>query len=141
MRLGLGIVGLVLAIVLFLVLRPDDDETAAPPASPTTTRAMTTTTTTTARPPQQRVTPVRITFRNGRVVGGIRHATVRRGERVRIIVRADLADQVHLHGYDILRRLRPGAPTLIVFRATVVGRFEVELEDRHILLAEIDVRP
>jgi hypothetical protein len=48
---------------------------------------------------------------------------------------------VHLHGYDISRRIRPGAPTLIVFRATVVGQFEVELEERHIQLAEIEVRP
>jgi hypothetical protein len=87
------------------------------------------------------VTPVRITFRDGRVVGGIQHAEVDRGDRVRIVVRADLADEVHLHGYDISRRIRPGAPTLIVFRATLVGRFEVELEERKIPLAEIDVQP
>jgi hypothetical protein len=51
------------------------------------------------------------------------------------------SSDVHLHGYDISRRIRPGAPTLIVFRATVVGQFEVELEERHLQLAEIEVRP
>lgn len=75
------------------------------------------------------------------MVGGIRRARVEQGERVRLIVRADLSDEVHLHGYDISRRIRPGAPTLIVFRATDVGQFEVELEERHIQLAEIEVRP
>ena len=135
-------VGLVVAVVLFLVLRPDDESTT-PTTAPTTTRATTTQTApaTTTTPTTLDLQRIRIDFRNGRVVGGIHRARVEQGERVRLVVRADLSDEVHLHGYDISRRIRPGAPTLIVFRATVVGQFEVELEERHIQLAEIEVRP
>jgi hypothetical protein len=138
----LAAAGLIVAVVLFLVLRPDDESTT-PTTTPTTTGATTTQTvpTTTATPTRPEVQRIRIDFRNGRVVGGIRRARVEQGERVRLVVRADLSDEVHLHGYDISRRIRPGAPTLIVFRATVVGQFEVELEERHIQLADIEVRP
>jgi hypothetical protein len=135
--LALTAAGLILAVVLFLVLRPGDESTT-PTTIPTTTQTAPTTTTTPTTPDVQ---SIRIDFRNGRVVGGIRRARVEQGERVRLVVRADLSDEVHLHGYDISRRIRPGAPTLIVFRATVVGQFEVELEERHIQLAEIEVRP
>jgi hypothetical protein len=133
------VAGAILAVVLFLLLRPDDDEATAPTTTARATTAVTSPTTT--APPVQEAVPVRIIFRGGRVIGGIRHARVQRGDRVRLIVRADLADEVHLHGYDISRRVRPGAPTVIVFRATVVGRFEVELEERKIPLAELEVRP
>jgi hypothetical protein len=136
-RLALAAAGLIVVVVLFLVLRPDDESTT-PTTIPTTTQTSLTTTTTPTTPAVERI---RIDFRNGKVVGGIRRARVEQGERVRLVVRADLSDEVHLHGYDISRRIRPGAPTLIVFRATVVGQFEVELEERHIQLAEIEVRP
>lgn len=135
--MALAIVGLIAAVVLFVVLRPEDES-----ATPTTTRAsVTQTAPTTTASPAPEVRRIRIDFRNGKVTGGIRRARVEQGQRVRLVVRADLSDEVHLHGYDISRRIRPGAPTLIVFRATVVGQFEVELEERHIQLAEIEVRP
>ena len=138
--MALASAGAILAVVLFVVLRPDDDESTAPTTTPTVTTA-TAPKTTAPTAPVQEVTPVRITFRDGRVVGGIRHARVQRGDRVRLVVRADLADEVHLHGYDISRMIRPGAPTLIVFNASGAGVFEVELEERKIPLAEIEVRP
>jgi hypothetical protein len=137
-RSALALAGMTVAVVLFLVLRPEDEST-----TPTTIRTTTTAETapTTTAPPSPEARRIRIDFRKGKVVGGIRRARVDQGERVRLVVRADLADEVHLHGYDISRRIRPGAPTLIVFRATVVGQFEVELEERHLQLAEIEVRP
>lgn len=144
LRLALALAGVTLAVVLFVVFRPDDDERTTQPTDATTTSTVATTTapvTTTTTVPAPKVTNVRITFRRGAVVGGIRQARVRKGDRVRLVVRADIADEVHLHGYDVIRRVRPGLPTLLVFRATAVGRFEVELEQRHIPLAEIEVRP
>jgi hypothetical protein len=60
---------------------------------------------------------------------------------VRLLVRSDVADHVHLHGYDIFRDVAPGAPARLAFRATVPGRFEVELEDRGIQIAELQVTP
>jgi hypothetical protein len=66
---------------------------------------------------------------------------VERGRRVRLVVGADVSDHVHLHGYDIMRDVALGRPAVIRFRATMPGRFEVELEDRGLQIAEIEVRP
>ncbi len=148
-----------LAIVLFLVLRPGDDEdspdttAAAQTTTPETTTEEATTeeatteeatteeapTTTQAEPPgPQRVVVV---VRNGQPVGGIKHAEIEQGSQVLFIVRSDVSDHVHLHGYDLLADVAPGQPARIRFRATQPGVFEAELEDRVVLIAELEVRP
>jgi hypothetical protein len=140
--------GLAAVVVLFLVLRPggDDDETA----TPATTAAETAATETTERPGQTVIeteaatteeATIRITIRGGTPVGGIRRASVKQGRQVRFVVRADVADEVHVHGYDLMRDVAPGKPAQIFFRATIPGRFEVELEDRGLHIAELQVRP
>jgi len=58
-----------------------------------------------------------------------------------LIVRSDVADHVHLHGYDIMRDVAPGMPARLPFKATITGRFEVELEDRGVPIADITVTP
>ena len=152
------------AVVLFLVLRPAaDGEAPEPPeATPTATATETTDTesggtdaetetetrtetepeteTQTAPAPLEVVT-IHVLVRRGVPEGGIRRATVPQGRQVRLVVRADVADHVHLHGYDIIRDVAPGAPAQIRFRATIPGRFEAELEDRGLQIAEIEVRP
>ena len=80
-------------------------------------------------------------MRGGRVQGGIRRLSVRRGSTVTLIVNADVTDHVHLHGYDVMRDVAPAAPARLTFRATIAGRFEVELEDAGRQVAEVQVRP
>jgi hypothetical protein len=84
---------------------------------------------------------VPITVRGGAPVGGIRRVTVARNRNVVLIVRADVSDHVHLHGYDVMRDVGPGAPARLQFRATIPGRFEVELEDAGLQIADITVNP
>lgn len=136
------------AVVLFVVLRPENDndgtETNAAETTSTTqaTTSATTTTppTTTAKPGIPTRTRVTIHVRRGRVIGGIRRVTFPKGARVELFVTADVADEVHLHGYDRSRDVAPGAPARLLFRATTSGRFEVELEQRGLQIAEITVR-
>ena len=71
-------------------------------------------------------------------MGGITRATLEKGAPVVLVVRADVADHVHLHGYDVMRE---GAPARLAFRADLVGVFEVELEERKVPIAELEVRP
>jgi heme/copper-type cytochrome/quinol oxidase subunit 2 len=66
---------------------------------------------------------------------------VKQGDRVEIVVTSDVADHVHLHGYDIMRDVAPGKTARIRFRANVPGRFEVELEDRGVQIADLTVKP
>jgi hypothetical protein len=144
-KVVLGLAGVAILVALFVVLRPDDDDedqASPPPPTATTTTARTTTratTTTTARPAGP--TTIRIVVRGGRVVGGLRRARLERGDRAVLVVRADVTDHVHLHGYDIMRDVAPGRPARLRFRATIPGRFEVELEDRRLQIAQLEVRP
>ncbi|MGH3104105.1 MAG: hypothetical protein ACRDN6_08420 [Gaiellaceae bacterium] len=150
-RLLILAAGGIAAVVLFLALRPGGDDAAEPGTAPATTETVATTATvetlTTAEttppppPPKPKVVTVRITIRGGAPQGGIRRATVTKGRRVRIVVRSDVADHVHVHGYDLMRDVAPGAPARISFRASIPGRFEIELEDRGLQIAELEVRP
>lgn len=133
---------IVVAVGLFLLLRPDDED-EPPQTAPTTTTSTTTPTTTVPPPPPAPPPParVRINVREGRPVGGVRRVTVGRGRRVILTVTSDVVDHVHLHGYDVMRDVAPGMPARLSFRATIVGTVEVELEDRHVPLARITTQP
>ena len=67
--------------------------------------------------------------------------TVRKPQRVELVVHSDVADEVHVHGYDLMRDVAPGSPARIGFAATIPGRFEIELEGRGVQIAELTVNP
>ena len=151
-RILLALGAVVVAVVLFVVLRPEDeDETAAPTtttttSTPTTTSTTTesspdTTTTTEPPPPEEERTEVAVEFRDGQVVGGVRRLEIERGDRVVVVVQSDVADHVHVHGIDILQDVAPGSPARLRFRPRTPGVIEIELENRHLLLAELEVQP
>jgi hypothetical protein len=137
MRNGLIVAAaIVVAAGLFFVLRPDNGDDNA---SGTTTTTATTSTTTTATEPTEPPPPatVRIVVRGGEPVGGVRNVTVSKGRQVVLIVSSDVADEVHLHVYNLKRDVAPGAPARLPFRATINGTVEVELEQRGLPLARI----
>jgi hypothetical protein len=141
-RLLIVAAAIVVAAGLFFLLRPGDDDGAA--TATTTTSTQPTTNTTTERPPTPAPPPparVEITVRDGRPVGGVRRVTVAKGRRVILIVDSDVADHVHLHGYDVMRDVAPGMPARLAFRATIVGTVEVELEDGGVPLARVTTQP
>lgn len=119
----------------------DDGESAATTTETTTTSETTTTTTETTRPPPPGPTEIRIVVVDGAPKGGIVREKVEKNDRVVLIVRSDVPDHVHLHGYDIMRDVAPGKPARLPFKATIPGRFEVELEDRGVQIADITVTP
>ncbi len=106
-------------------------------AAITTTTTSTTTTTTTT--PDDGVTRVDVTVANGAVVGGLEVVSVPVGEPVVLTVDADVADEVHLHGYDLFAQVGPGAPASIEFTADIPGIFEVELEGARLPVVELEV--
>jgi hypothetical protein len=48
---------------------------------------------------------------------------------------------VHLHGYNLKRNVPAGGTARITFRATLAGRFELELEKHGLPLGELEVLP
>jgi hypothetical protein len=145
---ALAAAALGLLLSLFLALRPGDDEDAAP-----TTTVATTTTPATTEPPATTTEPpattapkppdvitIRIAVPSD-TVPKVRRYSVKQGRRVVIVVRTELSDHVHLHGYDLMADVGPGLPATIRFTASAPGRFEIELEDRGLEFAELEVRP
>jgi hypothetical protein len=84
---------------------------------------------------------LRITVRGGAPVGGIRRLTVAKGDQVRVVVVSDVADEIHLHGYDESADAAPGTTARIALVADIPGRFEIELEERGRQIGELEVRP
>ena len=122
------------------------DEEAGATTTETTTETTQTTTsqtteTTTTTQPVPAVTTVRILVEGGAPKGGIVRETVQKGDRVAIVVRSDVADEIHLHGYDLSRDVAAGGTARLRFEATLVGRFEVELEERGVQIADLTVEP
>ena len=76
---GLGVV--VAAVVLLIVLGSDNSDSSSEPTKGVTT----------------------ITIENGKPVGGIAQLTYNKGEQVRFKVDSDVSDEVHMHGYDIMK--------------------------------------
>jgi hypothetical protein len=131
------------AAILAVTLSGCGDDEAVPTTQTTeTTTTMTTetseTTTTTAEP---EVRTVRIVVQNAAPKGGIVRETVEKGDRVLLVVKSDVADEIHLHGYDASRDVEAGGTARLAFTAKLVGRFEVELEQRGVPIAEITVEP
>ena len=113
--------------------------TTAP--STTTTRTTTTTKATTTAKTTTTAGPVtiRVLIKGGKPVGGIQRATVKKGQKVAIVVHSDVADEVHVHGYDLHKDVDAGGTARIVFPATITGVFEAELEDRKLQIIEFTV--
>lgn len=146
-----------LLVSLFLALRPDDEDGAVG-TTPSTTTAPTPSTGTepsatdtepppaTTEPPTASAPAVDETITVRIAVPGdtaptVRTYSVRRGRKVEIVVRTELTDHVHLHGYDLIADVGPGRPGRIEFTADAAGRFELELEERALQIAELEVRP
>jgi len=66
---------------------------------------------------------------------------VMEGQEVVLKVSSPIADEVHLHGYDLSKDLEAGEQGEIRFVANKTGRFEFELEEHKILLGAIEVYP
>ncbi len=119
-RVVAGIVVIVVAIVLLVVLKKDD-------SSKTTSNT------------DGKVTT--IVIKHGKPVGGIAELTYNEGEQVRFKVDSDVSDEVHMHGYDIMKDVKAGGSVSFDFPATIEGVFEAELEGRKEQILELTVNP
>ncbi|MEL7208351.1 MAG: hypothetical protein AAGK32_09000, partial [Actinomycetota bacterium] len=75
----------------------------------------------------------------GSVSGDSGRQAVSVGDTVLVRVDADVADEVHVHGYDLFAEVVPGMTAEVQFTADIPGVFEVELESGGLLLVELEV--
>jgi hypothetical protein len=118
-RVVAGIVVVVVAVVLLIVLKDDSGATKSNTNGKLTT----------------------IVIENGKPAGGIADLTYNKGERVRFKVDSDVSDEIHVHGYDIMKDVEAGGSVSFDFPATIEGVFEAELEDRKEQILELTVNP
>ncbi|HEU4973675.1 MAG TPA: hypothetical protein VFT50_01195 [Baekduia sp.] len=83
--------------------------------------------------------PATVVVKDGKPVGGIQHITFPKGGTVDLTVKSDTADEIHFHGYDVMKDVEQGGTAHFTFPADIEGRFEVELEDHQQQLAEVTV--
>jgi len=73
--------------------------------------------------------------------GGIEKLAFKKGDQVRFTVVSDTADEIHVHGYDLMKDVPKGGSVSFSFKGSIEGRFVVELEDHKQQIAELDVTP
>ena len=90
----------------------------------------------------------KITFKDGAPVGGVRDIEVAQGDHVRLDVTPDVPAQVHVHGYELEKDVKPGQTAKFDFPATAEGVFEIEAhhlvhgqEQTGVQVAELKVTP
>lgn len=127
-RLGvvLAAAAIVLAVVLFIVLQGNDESDSG---------------STTAG-------PTKIAFQDGQPVGGIHKIDVNKGDHVRLQVTPDFPAEVHIHGYEVSKDVKPNQTAAFDFPATAEGVFEVEAhhlvhgeEGKGVPVADLEVTP
>jgi hypothetical protein len=82
---------------------------------------------------------IEVQVAGGQASGDTGRVPVASGEHVTLVITSDVADEVHVHGYDLEAELTPGQPTEIAFDATIPGVFEVELHEAGTLLLSLQV--
>jgi hypothetical protein len=142
-----ALLAIALIAVLALPACGGSDETGTDTNAAATTaqdsEGETTTEATTEETPteeQQGPTRIRIQYAGGEVRGDTGTVRIERGAEVELIVRADVEDEVHLHGYDLTAEVAPGHPARINFEADDAGRFIAELEHLHLHIVTLRVR-
>ena len=95
---------------------------------------------TSAAPQASTAQVIALTVAGGQVSGGTGRVTVKLGSTVQLQVTADVTEEVHVHGYDLMKDTVPGQPVTIEFTANIPGVFEVELERSKLPLTRLQVQ-
>jgi FtsP/CotA-like multicopper oxidase with cupredoxin domain len=94
----------------------------------------------TASSTEQTAQVIALTVTGGEVSGATGRVPVQLGSTVRLEVTADVTEEVHVHGYDLMQDTLPGQPVTIEFTANIPGVFEVELEQSKLPLTRLQVQ-
>ncbi|MDD7921260.1 hypothetical protein [Actinomycetospora callitridis] len=90
-----------------------------------------------ASPPNGTV--VSILFERGRLARKSDQVEVGRGSTVLLAVSTDVADEIHLHGYERVAPTNPGDRAVLQFTADRSGVYTAELERSGVRLLEVTV--
>ena len=114
--------------------------TATTSATTTDTSPVTTTTSNETTTASSAALPL-IKVEDGVKTEGLDTISVTVGEKVQFEIEVDIADEVHVHGYDLSFETIPDEEVLVEFVADATGIFEVEIEGLGLHIVDIEVTP
>ena len=143
-RIALLAIAAVVLVGGFVVAQSAGEDGEERAAAPATTAAGTATDTEAAPSepapkPAPRVETIRI--RDRAPVGDPPTLRFDSGETVRLRFRSNVAEEVHVHGYDKYVDVPAGGTATARFKATAEGIFEVESHGSGELLAKLQIEP
>jgi heme/copper-type cytochrome/quinol oxidase subunit 2 len=130
-RAAIVVAAIAAVVVLFIVFTGGDDDNDSSSSTATSTTA-----TTAPKPAVQA-----IVVSGGKPVGGVKRLSYNNGDQVRFSVQSDVADEIHVHGYDLKKDVPAGGTVSFSFPANIEGVFEIELEEHKEQIAELRVSP
>jgi hypothetical protein len=134
-------IAVVIAVVAIIVLADSSEDPSGTPSAATATPTATTPAEdgATATPtPTSTPTPPPPPLLTG---GKVTKLEATQGDTVRFRVRSPVAEEVHVHTYDIMKDLEPDKTVTVSFKATITGIFEIEFEHAAEQIAELRVDP
>jgi hypothetical protein len=150
-RLAIVIGAIVVLVVAYVVISGGSDDgkkdttqpAAAQPSSTqsTDTSATDTSTTGTATEPAAPPAPPTVRVVNAKPQGGVKKLNFDKGDQIRFRIVSDTADEIHVHGYDLMKDVPKDGSVTFSFKGSIDGRFVVELEGHGEQIAELDVAP
>ncbi len=87
----------------------------------------------------ERTLAVRV--RGGAVTPAAATLRTAQGTSVALTVTSDVADEIHVHGYDVTAQVRAGQTVTVRLRADLPGSWDVEMHDPGVSLLRLIVKP
>lgn len=143
MRVVAGIAVVAVAVVLLIVLKDDGGDGGSGNGGNATvgqTQSSKDDGSSGNGPSAQDAVPT-VVVKGGEPVGGVRDLTYKEGDRIRFKVESDVGDEIHVHGYDLMKDVEAGGSVQFDFPADIEGVFEAELEGRGVQILELTVNP
>ena len=81
-----------------------------------------------------------IEVKNAKPVGGVQNLVVKKNGRVTFTVKSDTADEIHVHGYNLMKDVEKGGSVSFDFPAKIDGEFDIELEKLGEQIASLQVK-
>jgi hypothetical protein len=148
-RAALIVGAIAVLVVAYVVIQGGSDDgndnaaspaTQSVPSAPSTQSTPSTPSTSTEEAPAEPAIPtVRVV--DAKPQGGVKKLEFDKGDQIRFKVVSDTADEIHVHGYDLMKDVERGGSVSFSFEGSIDGRFVVELEDHGEQIAELDVAP
>lgn len=86
--------------------------------------------------------PTVVVGQDGKPVGGVTELTYKKGDQIHFKVEVPFEEEVHLHGYDVMKEVPEGGGTVTYdLPAEIEGIFEAELEGKGEQIVELKVEP